>query len=71
MKWKKILLSGCNSRVDSRLDAGNLYDSFSAYLDDKRKRLDNIPEYCGVLGICLAKRVIQKGCIAIPSLLFF
>ena len=62
------IISGCNSRVDSRLDAGNLCDSFSTYLDDKCKRLDNIPEYCGVVGVYLPKRVIQKDCISNPPL---
>ena len=62
------ILSGCNSRVDSRLDAGNLCDSFSTYLDDKCKRLDNIPDYCGVVGVYLPKRVIQKDCISNPPL---
>ena len=58
------IISGCNSRVNSRLDAGNLCDSFSTYLDDKCKRLENIPEYCGELAVYLPKRIIQKDCIS-------
>jgi hypothetical protein len=58
------IVDGCGYRVGLKSDPGKLCDSFSTYLHDKCERLDNLPEYCGVVAVYYPKRIAQQECMS-------
>ena len=58
------IVDGCSYRVGLKLDPGKLCDAFSSYLHDKCERLDNLPDYCGVVAVYYPKRIAQKECMS-------
>lgn len=63
------IIENCSSRITSETDPGKLCDAFYNYLNDKCKRLDNIPDYCGGTFSYAGKRSTQKACNLDPPLL--
>jgi hypothetical protein len=57
------IIDGCDYRVGLKTDPGKLCDSFSTYLHDKCERLDNLPEYCGVVAGYYERRAAQQECM--------
>lgn len=70
------IIENCSNRITLETDPGKLCDVFYNYLNDKCKRLDNIPDYCGGLFPYAQKksniadqRFKQKACNLNPPLL--
>src|SRR5262249_29678513 len=60
------IVEKCSTRIDLKMDAGKLCNSLLNYLEDKCKRLDNLPDYCTGLSAYKNKRSIQQSCILNP-----